>query len=113
MSDSPFGNFGFMGDLMKMLGQQGPDSWFETARALASTIARGDDADPNPLPQERQRLEQYSELVARHIEMVLGIPQSQPIEAATRTLLTNAALDDCRPSRARHPRHGRAHSPAR
>ena len=97
MSDSPFGNFGFMGDLMKMLGQQGPDSWFETARALASTIARGDDADPNPLPQERQRLEQYSELVARHIEMVLGIPQSQPIEAATRTLLTNAALDDWRP----------------
>jgi len=102
VSDTPFGNFGFMGDLMKMLGQQGPNSWLETARALALNIARGDDADPNPLPVERQRLEQYGPLVARHIEMLLGVPQVTPARAATRTELSEAALRDWSPLVAPH-----------
>jgi len=91
-----------MGDLMKMLGQQGPNSWLETARALALNIARGDDSDPNPLPVERQRLEQYGPLVARHIEMLLGIPQVTPARAATRTELSEAALRDWSPLVAPH-----------
>lgn len=86
-----------MGDLMKMLGQQGPNSWLETARALALNIARGDDADPNPLPVERQRLEQYAPLVARHVEMILGIPQLHEVRAINRTELTQAALRDWAP----------------
>lgn len=102
MSDTPFGNFGFMGDLMKMLGQQGPNSWLETARALALNIARGDDADPNPLPVERQRLEQYGPLVARHIEMLLGVPQATPARAGTRSELSEAALRDWAPLVAPH-----------
>jgi uncharacterized protein (DUF2342 family) len=102
VSDTPFGNFGFMGDLMKMLGQQGPNSWLETARALALNIARGDDADPNPLPVERQRLEQYGPLVARHIEMLLGVPQATPARAGTRSELSEAALRDWAPLVAPH-----------
>jgi len=97
MSDTPFDNFGFMGDLMKLLGQQNPNSWLETARALALTIARGEDADPNPLPEERLRLEQYGPLVARHVEMLLGVPQVTPARAATRTDLSESALRDWSP----------------
>ena len=62
-----------MGDLMKMLGQQGPNSWLETARALALNIARGDDADPNPLPVERQRLEQCGLQGIRGIIFLTGV----------------------------------------
>ena len=82
---------------MKILGQQGPNSWLETARALALNIARGEDADPNPLPVERQRLEQYAPLVARHVEMILGIPQTRDVRAINRTELTQAALRDWAP----------------
>ena len=33
------------GDLFKLLGQQGPDAWFQTATQLALNVARGDDGD--------------------------------------------------------------------
>jgi len=74
MSDNPFG--GMFGDIFSMLGQQGPDAWFTTATQLALNIARGEDSDPNPLPIERQRLEELAPLVARHVDSLLRLSRS-------------------------------------
>jgi hypothetical protein len=63
VTSNPFGDM--FGDIFSMLSQQGPDAWYQTASQLALNIARGDDGDPNPLPIERQRLEELAPLVGR------------------------------------------------
>ncbi len=95
MSDTPFG--GLFGDIFKILGQQGPDAWFETARNLALTVARGEDGDPNPDPAERVRLERLAPLVARHVESIVGATVTTEITSVNRTALTMAALEQWRP----------------
>lgn len=95
MSDNPFG--GMFGDIFSMLGQQGPDAWFTTATQLALNIARGDDSDPNPLPIERQRLEELAPLVARHVDSLLGVSIDASVVAVNRSALTIAALTQWRP----------------
>ena len=80
------------GDIFSMLGQQGPDAWFDTATQLALNIARGQDGDPNPLPAERQRLEELSPLIGRHIDALFGVPSEPVVTALNRTALTQAAL---------------------
>ena len=95
MSDNPFG--GMFGDIFSMLGQQGPDAWFTTATQLALNIARGEDNDPNPLPIERQRLEELAPLVARHVDSLLGVSIDASVVAVNRSALTLAALTQWRP----------------
>jgi uncharacterized protein (DUF2342 family) len=95
MSDNPFG--GMFGDIFSMLGQQGPDAWFSTATQLALNIARGEDNDPNPLPIERQRLEELAPLVARHVDSLLGVSIDASVVAVNRSALTLAALTQWRP----------------
>ena len=95
MSDNPFG--GMFGDIFAMLGQQGPDAWFTTATQLALNIARGEDGDPNPLPIERQRLEELAPLVARHVDSLLGVSIDASVVAVNRSALTTAALAQWRP----------------
>ena len=95
MSDNPFG--GLFGDIFKILGQQGPDAWFETARTLGLNVARGADGDPNPAVAERQRLEQFAPLVARHLSTEFAISVASDVDAANRTQGTLAALDQWRP----------------
>jgi uncharacterized protein (DUF2342 family) len=95
MSDNPFG--GMFGDIFSMLGQQGPDAWFTTATQLALNIARGEDSDPNPLPIERQRLEELAPLVARHVDSLLGVSIDASVVAVNRSALTIAALTQWRP----------------
>jgi uncharacterized protein (DUF2342 family) len=96
MSDNnPFG--GMFGDIFSLLGQQGPDAWFTTATQLALNIARGEDGDPNPLPIERQRLEELAPLVARHVDSLLGVSIDASVVAVNRSALTTAALAQWRP----------------
>ena len=95
MSDNPFG--GMFGDIFSMLGQQGPDAWYTTASQLALNIARGTDDDPNPLPIERQRLEELAPLVARHVDSLLGVSRGADVVAVNRSALTLAALEQWRP----------------
>jgi uncharacterized protein (DUF2342 family) len=95
MSDNPFG--GMFGDIFSMLGQQGPDAWFTTATQLALNIARGEDNDPNPLPIERQRLEELAPLVARHVDSLLGVSIDASVVAVNRSDLTMSALTQWRP----------------
>jgi uncharacterized protein (DUF2342 family) len=95
VSDNPFG--GMFGDIFSMLGQQGPDAWYTTATQLALNIARGTDDDPNPLPIERQRLEELAPLVARHVDSLFGVSRDAEVVAVNRSALTLAALEQWRP----------------
>ncbi len=85
------------GDIFSMLGQQGPDAWFTTASQLALNIARGADDDPNPLPLERQRLEELAPLVARHVDSLFGVARAAAVVTVNRSALTLAALEQWRP----------------
>jgi uncharacterized protein (DUF2342 family) len=95
VSDNPFG--GMFGDIFSMLGQQGPDAWYTTATQLALNIARGTDDDPNPLPVERQRLEELAPLVGRNVDSLLGVSHAPLVVAVNRSALTGAALAQWRP----------------
>jgi uncharacterized protein (DUF2342 family) len=88
---------GMFGDIFNILGQQGPDAWFDTATQLALNIARGTDGDPNPEPIERQRLEELAPLVGRHVDALLGVSSPPIITAVNRSALTTAALTQWRP----------------
>lgn len=85
------------GDLFKMLGQQGPDAWFQTATQLALNVARGEDGDPNPQPSERQRLEEFAPLVGRHVDALFGVSSTPEVTAVNRSGLTTAALVQWKP----------------
>jgi uncharacterized protein (DUF2342 family) len=85
------------GDLFKMLGQQGPDAWFQTATQLALNVARGEDGDPNPRPTERQRLEEFAPLVGRHVDALFGVSSTPEVTAVNRSGLTLAALNQWKP----------------
>jgi hypothetical protein len=95
MTDNPFG--GMFEDIFSLLGQQGPDAWFTTATQLALNIARSSDGDPNPLPIERQRLEELAPLVGRHVDALLGVSIAPSLTAVNRSALTMAALTQWRP----------------
>jgi hypothetical protein len=84
-------------DIFNLLGQQGPDAWFQTATQLALNIARGEDGDPNPLPSERQRLEELALLVSRHVEALFGVAGDATITGVNRSALTLAALNQWKP----------------
>jgi hypothetical protein len=85
------------GDLFGILGKQGPDVWFDTARSLAHNVAVGDATTVNPNPATRSRLEEFAPLVARYLESDFTIPVSHDFSAVTRTGLTEAALLQWRP----------------
>ena len=95
VSDNPFGPL--FGDLFNVLGQQGPNAWFDTATQLALSVARGTDGDPNPEPRERQRLEELTPLVARHVDALFGVAREPTLSAVNRSGLTLAALAQWRP----------------
>ncbi|MGP8009076.1 MAG: zinc-dependent metalloprotease [Acidimicrobiales bacterium] len=95
MTTNPFGDM--FGDIFSMLSQQGPDAWYSTATQLALNIARGDDGDPNPLPIERQRLEELAPLLGRHVDALFGVSSEPSVVAVNRSALTLAALEQWRP----------------
>lgn len=95
MTSNPFGDM--FGDIFSLLSQQGPDAWYATATQLALNIARGQDGDPNPSPLERQRLEELTPLVARHVDALFGVAVAPSVDAVNRSALTVAALEQWRP----------------
>ena len=64
---------------------------------MAKTSGRGTDGDPNPLPVERQRLEELAPLVGRHVDALLGVSSAPSVTAVNRSGLTAAALAQWRP----------------
>lgn len=95
MTTNPFGDM--FGDIFSMLSQQGTDAWYTTATQLALNIARGEDDDPNPLPIERQRLEELAPLVGRHVDALFGVAREASVVTVNRSALTVAALEQWRP----------------
>ena len=97
MSDSPFGNFGFFNDIVKMIGQQGPDAWRQTARQLALSIVAQSGHDANPDPALRQRAEVLAPLVTSRLGLLLGVAAPLPPDIVSRVELAARALDDWEP----------------
>jgi uncharacterized protein (DUF2342 family) len=95
MSDASFGNFGFLSDIMKMMGQFGPDAWKSTSRELAAHVVREEKGDENPDPAVRQRLETLAPVVTRRVEALFG--ESPEVTAIRPLDLADSALSDWHP----------------
>lgn len=95
MSDPSFGNFGFFGDIMKMLGQQGPDVWKETSRQLAANVVQSEGGDANPDPALRQRCETISAIALRRVAALLAT--TCELSVASRLELAEFCLADWQP----------------
>ena len=62
-----------LGDLMGMLGSQGPDQW-QTVRAFAHNVATGGQPEGNIDPIQRIQVEQLSRVAELNVMEVTGLP---------------------------------------
>ena len=98
---NPFDGMPFFGDLMKMLGSQGPVQW-DGARQLALSIATGGESEPNVEPLERVRYEQLARVADLQVAQATGLSTSTTGRSVTVTPVTKtqwvlATLDAYRP----------------
>ncbi|MEQ1788218.1 MAG: zinc-dependent metalloprotease, partial [Acidimicrobiales bacterium] len=106
MSDSgplgdPFEGMPFLGDIARMLGQQGGAAW-DSARQLAITVATGGESEPNVDPVERMRIEQLARVADLRVADVTGLSTSVSGRAVsvlpvTRTRWVMDSLEAYRP----------------
>ena len=76
MSDSdPFEGIPFLGDLAKMLQQQGDQSW-AAAGQMAMAVATGGEPEPNVDPLVRIQLEELARVAELQIDRVSGLTSS-------------------------------------
>jgi putative hydrolase len=61
-----------LGDLLRLIRTEGPLQW-ELAFQLATSVAAGDEPDPNPDPIGRIRLEELSSIAELHVADVTGM----------------------------------------
>ena len=61
-----------LGDLLRLIRTEGPLQW-ELAFQLATSVAAGDEPDPNPDPIARIRLEELSAIAELHVGDVTGM----------------------------------------
>ncbi|MBX3313186.1 MAG: zinc-dependent metalloprotease [Actinobacteria bacterium] len=97
---NPFEGMPFFGDLLKMLGTQGPVQW-DGARQLALSIATDGGSEPNVDPMERIRFEQLARVAEMHVTRATDLPVSSSgaltVTPVTRTQWVLATLDAYRP----------------
>lgn len=98
---NPFEGMPFFGDLMKMLGNQGPISW-DGARQLALSIATNGESEPNVEPLDRIKLEQLARVADLRVADASGLATSttgRPVTVVplTRTQWVLQTLDAYRP----------------
>lgn len=98
---NPFEGMPFFGDLLKMLGTQGPVQW-DGARQLALSIATGGESEPNVDPLERVRYEQLARVADLHVSQATGLDTSTTgrtpaVVPTTRTQWVLATLDAYKP----------------
>lgn len=84
---NPFEGMPFFGDLLKMLGTQGPVQW-DGARQLALSIATGGESEPNVDPVERMRFEQLARVADLQVAQATGLSPSTTGRAITITPVT-------------------------
>jgi len=100
-SGNPFEGMPFFGDLLKMLGTQGPVQW-DGARQLALSIATSGESEPNVDPLERVRYEQLARVADLQVAQATGLSTSTTGRSVTITPVTRAqwaltTLDAYRP----------------
>ncbi len=86
---NPFEGMPFFGDLLKMLGTQGPVQW-DGARQLALSIATGGESEPNVDPLERIRFEQLARVADLQVAQATGLSTSTTGHAVTVSPVTRA-----------------------
>ncbi|MEL7209189.1 MAG: zinc-dependent metalloprotease [Actinomycetota bacterium] len=69
--DDPFEGVPFLGDLAKLLQQQGDQSW-AAAGQMAMAVATGGDAEPNVDPLARIQLEELARVAELQMDRVTG-----------------------------------------
>ena len=74
-ANNPFEGMPFFGDMLRMLGTQGPVQW-DGARQLALSIATGGEAEPNVDPLERIRFEQLARVADLQVAKATGLSTS-------------------------------------
>jgi hypothetical protein len=92
---SPFD--GMFEDIFRLVGQQGPDAWWQTAQQLAMNVATSDGGDVNVDPLLRQRLDDVSDLVGRRVDELVGGGAAGPVTAVTRAQLVTDTLAEWHP----------------
>lgn len=97
----PFGGIPFLGDLAKILRQQGAVSW-EAAGQLAFQVATGGEAEANVDPLERIRLEELARVAELQVAQATGLSVSTTgrtvsVVPVTRTQWVQASLPAFRP----------------
>jgi len=67
---------GLLGDLLKLIGgsQPGANAWMEAARSLAQGVATDGEAEANPDPLERIKLEELVHVAELHVANSTGLP---------------------------------------
>ncbi len=98
---NPFEGMPLFGDLLKMLGTQGPVQW-DGARQLALSIATGGESEPNVDPTERIRYEQLARIADLQVAQATGLSTSTTGRSVTVTPVTRSqwaltTLDAYRP----------------
>lgn len=91
----------FLGDIARMLGQQGGMAW-DSARQLAVNIATDGSSESNVDPAERMRIEQLARVADLHVADVTGLSTSVAGRAVSvlpvnRTTWVQVSLDAYRP----------------
>jgi len=95
--DNPFAAIPFIGDLMRMAGQQGPMSW-DTARQIAFSLSSGGSSEANVEPIERIRYEELARIAQLHLAQATGFDlEGLKVVPVNRTGWANQALEDWRP----------------
>lgn len=98
---NPFEGMPFLGDLMRMIGQQGAVAW-DGARQLALSIATGGESEPNVDPMARISFEQLGRVAEIQVANVTGLStsvtgRSVKVTPVTRSQWALSALDAYRP----------------
>ncbi len=88
-SENPFEGMPFLGDLMRMIGQQGAVSW-DGARQLALSIATGGESEPNVDPMARISFEQLARVAEIQVANATGLPTSITGRSVTVTPVTRS-----------------------
>jgi putative hydrolase len=98
---NPFEGMPFLGDIAKMLGQQGGSAW-ESARHLAISVATDGQGEANVDPVERMAIEQLARVADLHVADVTGLStavggRTVNVQPVNRTGWVMASLDAYRP----------------
>lgn len=87
--DDPFKGVPFLGDIARLIQNQGPVSW-DAARQLAYTIATGGQPEANVDPLERIKLEQLGRVADLHVANTTGLSTSLTDRGVTITPVTRS-----------------------